>query len=71
MIFGFTEAQISAFGLSFGLAAFMLYMVFIIAQLAWESKAGKMGAFVLFLALGFGMLGFVVKLIIQWVLTKA
>ncbi|MCA3000732.1 MAG: DUF2788 domain-containing protein [Rhodocyclaceae bacterium] len=71
MIFGFTEAQISAFGLSFGLAAFMLYMVFIIAQLAWESKAGKMGTFVLFLALGFGMLGFVVKLIIQWVLTKA
>jgi hypothetical protein len=71
VIFGFTEAQISAFGLSFGLAAFMLYMVFIIAQLAWESKAGKMGTFVLFLALGFGMLGFVVKLIIQWVLTKA
>ncbi|MFN7673480.1 MAG: DUF2788 domain-containing protein [Betaproteobacteria bacterium] len=25
----------------------------------------------MFLALGFGMLGFVVKLIIQWVLTKA
>ncbi len=71
MIFGFTEAQISAFGLSFGLAAFMLYMVFIIAQLAWESKAGKMGTFVLFLALGFGMLGFVAKLVIQWVLTKA
>lgn len=70
MIFGFTEAQISAFGLSFGLAAFMLYMVFIIAQLAWESKAGKMGTFVLFVALGFGMLGFVVKLVIQWVLTK-
>ncbi len=71
MIFGFTEAQISAFGLSFGLAAFMLYMVFIIAQLAWESKAGKIGTFVLFLALGFGMLGFVVKLVIQWALTKA
>lgn len=70
MIFGFTEAQISAFGLTFGLAAFMLYMVFIIAQLAWESKAGKMGTFVLFLALGFGMLGFVAKLVIQWALTK-
>lgn len=70
MIFGFTEAQISAFGLSFGLAAFMLYMVFIIAHLAWESKAGRLGTFVLFLALGFGMLGFVAKLIIQWALTK-
>jgi hypothetical protein len=29
-----------------------------------------MGTFVLFVALGFGMLGFVVKLVIQWVLTK-
>ena len=70
MIFGFNEAEISAFGLTFGLGAFMLYMVFIIAQLAWESKAGKMGTFVLFLALGFGMLGFVAKLVIQWALTK-
>jgi len=31
MIFGFTEAQISWFGLTFGVGAFMLYMVFIIA----------------------------------------
>lgn len=69
MIFGFTEAQISAFGLTFGIGAFMLFMVFIIGQLAWESKAGKFGTFVLFLALGFGMLGFVVKLFIQWLMT--
>ena len=68
MIFGYTEAQISAFGLTFGIGAFMLFMVFIIGQLAWESKAGKFGTFVLFLALGFGMLGFVVKLFIQWLL---
>ena len=66
MIFGFTEAEIAGFGLTFGIGAFMLFMVFIIGQLAWESKAGKFGTFVLFLALGFGMLGFVVKLVIQW-----
>ncbi|MBP7080665.1 MAG: DUF2788 domain-containing protein [Rhodocyclaceae bacterium] len=48
----------------------MLFMVFIIGQLAWESKAGKFGTFVLFLALGFGMLGFVVKLFIQWLLAR-
>lgn len=66
MIFGYTEAEIAGFGLTFGIGAFMLFMVFIIGQLAWESKAGKFGTFVLFLALGFGMLGFVVKLVIQW-----
>lgn len=69
-MFGFTEAQISAFGLSFGLGAFILYMVFIIGHLAWQSKAGRFGTFVLFLALGFGMTGFLAKLLIQWALEK-
>ena len=65
-MFGFSEQQISTFGLTFGLGAFMLYMLFIIGQLAWESKAGKFGTFVLFLGLGFGMVGFVAKYFIQW-----
>ena len=68
-MFGFSEEQIAGFGLTFGVGAFMLYMLFIIGQLAWESKAGKFGTFVLFLGLAFGMLGFVAKLLIQWALT--
>lgn len=67
-MFGYTEEQIAWFGLTFGVGAFMLYMVFIIVQLARESKAGKFGTFVLFLVLGFGILGFVAKNIIAWVL---
>lgn len=63
---GFSEAQFAGFGLSFGLGAFMLYMLFIIGQLAWESKAGRFGTFVIFLGLAFGMLGFVTKLVIQY-----
>jgi hypothetical protein len=63
---GLTEAQIAEFGLTFGIGAFMLYMVFIIAQLARASKAGRLGTFVLFLALGFGLLGFAIKGVIQW-----
>ena len=70
MIFGFTEAQISWFGLTFGVGAFMLYMEFIIAQLAWESQAGRLGTFVLFPALGFGMTGFSAKQVITWILAK-
>ena len=54
---GFSEEQIATFGLTFGVGAFILYMLFIIAQLAWESKAGKFGTFVLFLGLAFGMVG--------------
>ena len=65
-MFGFTEEQIAGFGLTFGVGAFMLYMLFIIGHLAWESKAGKFGTFVIFLGLAFGMVGFVAKFIIQW-----
>ena len=65
-MWGYTEEQIAGFGLSFGLGAFMLYMLFIIGHLAWESKAGKFGTFVMFLGLAFGMIGFVTKYLIQW-----
>ena len=65
-MFGYNEEQIAAFGLTFGVGAFMLYMLFIIGQLAWESKAGRFGTFVIFLGLAFGMTGFVAKYLIQW-----
>jgi hypothetical protein len=68
MIWGFTEAQFAWFGLTIGVGAFMLYMLFIIGQLAWESKAGKFGTFVIFIGLAFGMLGFIAKIIIQWLI---
>lgn len=67
-MFGYSEEQISAFGLSFGIGAFMLYMVFIIYQLARESKAGRFGTFVLFLGLGVGLIGFVAKSVIKFFL---
>jgi hypothetical protein len=65
-MFGYTEEQIAWFGLTFGVAAFMLYMVFIIIQIARESKAGRFGTFVLFLALGVGLVGFVAKGLIKY-----
>ena len=64
-VFGYTEAEIAEFGLTFGLTAFMLYMLFIIGELAYRSKAGKVGTFVLFFVLAFGMIGFIAKNIIQ------
>jgi hypothetical protein len=64
-VFGFSEEQIATFGLTFGVSAFMLYMLFIVWNLAKESKAGKTGTIVLFFVLGFGMLGFAAKSVIQ------
>ena len=67
-LFGYTEGQIAQFGLTFGVGAFILYMMFIVLNLALESKAGKFGSFILFLVLSLGMLGFLAKNVIQWVL---
>ena len=65
-MFGYSEEEIAQFGLTFGVGAFMLYMGFIIWQLARESKAGSFGTFVLFLALGFGLVGFIAKSVIKF-----
>ena len=64
-MFGYTEEQVSSFGMTFGVAGFMLYMLFIIGDLAWKAKAGRTGTMVLFFVLSFGMLGFVAKAVFE------
>ena len=64
-LFGFSEEQIADFFSTWGVGAFILYMLFIIGEIAWKSKAGKTGTFVLFFVLSFGMVGFIAKGIIQ------
>ena len=70
VIFGLSEAQISGFFLTYGIGAFVAFMLFIIGHLAWQSKAGKFGTFVLFLGLAVGFTGFLAKFIIQWYLKR-
>ncbi len=67
-LFGYTEAQIAEFGVTFGVGGFIVFMLFIIGNLAKESKAGKFGTFILFFVLAFGILGFVAKNVIQWLM---
>ena len=67
-MFGMTEEQIAELGLTWGIAAFIGLMLFIIWDLARKSGAGKLGTFVLFFVLAFGILGFVAKQVIQWMM---
>jgi hypothetical protein len=64
-MFGYSEEQVAEWGITWGLGLFMAYMLFIIGELAYNSKAGKTGTFVLFFVLAFGMLGFITKNIIE------
>ena len=60
--------KISEFGLTYGLAFFIGFMLFIIWDLARKSNAGRLGTFILFFVLAFGILGFIMKNVIQWLL---
>lgn len=42
----------------------ILYMAFIVWDLARKSNAGRLGTLVLFFALGLGVLGFVIKTLV-------
>ncbi|MES2819400.1 MAG: DUF2788 domain-containing protein [Pseudomonadota bacterium] len=42
----------------------VLFMAFIVWDLAKKSKAGRYGSLVLFLALGLGVLGFIIKTLV-------
>jgi len=64
-MFGYSEAQISGFFLTYGVGAFMLFMLFIVGELAYKAKAGRTGTLVLFFVLSFGMVGFVFKEVLQ------
>ncbi len=66
--FGLTEAQVAQFGMTWGVGAFIAFMLFIIFRLARDSKAGRLGTFILFFVLAFGILGFIAKQVIQWLL---
>ena len=67
-VFGLTEAQIAQWGLTWGIGAFIALMLFVIWKVARESKAGRFGTFILFFVLAFGIFGFLMKNVIQWVL---
>jgi hypothetical protein len=66
--FGLTEAQVAEFGMTWGVGFFIAFMLFIIYRLARDSKAGRFGTFILFFVLAFGILGFVAKQVIQWLI---
>lgn len=61
LIFGLTVAEFEDISLKLCFTALIVYMVFIIGQLAWESKAGKYGALWMFIGLGLGFVGFIAK----------
>jgi len=65
-----TVEQFETWSLYIGLGGLIGFMVFIMWNLGRESKAGKFGMVILFLALGLGLLGFIIKLVLVEMLER-
>jgi len=66
-----SEEQFTNISMAVLLSGLILFMGFIIWDLGKQSNAGRFGMFVLFLALGFGVTGFVFKeLLVSFILAK-
>ena len=62
-------AQFESISMIVLITALIGFMAFIILDLAKKSGAGKFGTFILFTALGVGVLGFVIKTILTEVIS--
>jgi len=65
-----TDQWLTEYGVNIGIGCLMLFMVFIVWDLARRSNAGVFGTFVLYGALAMGILGFVIKTAITFLLER-
>ena len=61
-----SEAEFSAIALKVCLTFLIVYMLWIIYNMGKESKAGKYGMMIMFIALGAGFVSFAMKGILQY-----
>lgn len=66
VIMQFSSETITKLGMYGLLPLFIGFLFFIMWDLAKESKAGKVGTFWIFVALGAGFVGYIFKVVIQW-----
>jgi len=61
--------QFENISLTLGIGGLVLYMVYIMYRLGKDSNAGKFGKFIIFFALGLGVFGFAIKIVIELMLS--
>lgn len=65
-----TIEQFEEYGLILGVGGLIAFMAFIMWDLAKKSNAGKFGSLILFIALGLGLLGFIIKTVLVEMIEK-
>jgi len=64
------DQWLTEYGVTIGVGGLVLFMVFIIWDLAKRSNAGVFGTMILYLALALGVFGFVIKIAISYLLER-
>ncbi len=65
------DAWLTEYGVTLGVGALILFMVFIVWDLARSSNAGRFGTLILYIGLAMGIVGFLIKVIIPDLLDNA
>ena len=65
------DEWLTEYGVTFGVGALILFMVFIVWDLARRSNAGRFGTLILYIGLAMGILGFLIKVVITYLMESA
>ena len=65
------DAWLSEYGVALGVGALILFMVYIVWDLARRSNAGRFGTIILYIGLAMGIVGFLMKFVISYLIENA
>jgi hypothetical protein len=65
------DKWLSDYGVTLGVGGLILFMIFIVWDLAKRSNAGRFGTMILYIGLAMGIVGFLMKFIITYLLENA
>jgi Protein of unknown function (DUF2788) len=65
------DEWLTEYGVTLGVGALILFMIFIVWDLAKSSNAGRFGTLILYIGLAMGIAGFLMKFIISCLLENA
>jgi hypothetical protein len=65
------DEWLSNYGVTLGVGGLILFMIFIVWDLARRSNAGKFGTLILYIGLAMGILGFLIKVVISYLMQRA
>ncbi len=65
------DEWLTEYGVTLGVGGLILFMVFIVWDLARRSNAGRFGTLILYIGLAMGIVGFLMKVVITYLLENA